>query len=568
MSDWKFSTLPYTRPDFEAAKARLRASAEEIRGVAGYDDVRRAMLAWDVMDREIATQTTIVHIRHTLDTTDSFYEKEEEALNNAQLELTPLLLEFHRAIVESPFRGAVEAEFGRQYFNQLEIQRKRFCPENVPLMRRENQLKNEYQKLMAGAAIPFGGRVYNLYGIRKFFGDGDRAVRAAAYRAYARFYEENEERLEQIWDELITIRNQMGRNLGYENFVPLGYIQQRRTDYGQEEVAAFREQVRAVLVPLCQQLYEAQARRLGVERLMVYDETRLFPDGNAVPVGDEAALVEAARTMYHDLSPETGEFIDYMIDHRLMDLENRPGKAAAGYMTNLPSLKAPFVFSCFNGTTGDVQVLTHEMGHAFAGYLAMRTQPLRDFFAKSTDISEIHSMSMEQFSYPYAHLFFGDQADKFRFSHLQEALTFVPFGVAIDEFQHICYSRPELTPRERTWEWHKLEEKYMPWRRYEDDPFLERGGHWYHKLHIFLYPFYYINYTLTTMGALEFKRKMAEDPRRAWADYLRLCRLGGSKSYLETLKDAGLASPFAEGAVERAVAWPREILLSELERWS
>ena len=171
---------------------------------------------------------------------------------------------------------------------------------------------------------------------------------------------------------------------------------------------------------------------------MAYDEKQIFPDGNAAPVGDEAALVEAARRMYHDLSPETAEFIDFMIGHQLMDLTNRPGKAVAGYMTSLPVLKAPFVFSCFNGTTGDVQVLTHEMGHAFAGYLTMRAQPVKDFFAKSTDISEIHSMSMEQFSYPYAELFFGAGADKFRFAHLQEAITFVPFGVAIDEFQHIC----------------------------------------------------------------------------------------------------------------------------------
>jgi M3 family oligoendopeptidase len=234
-------------------------------------------------------------------------------------------------------------------------------------------------------------------------------------------------------------------------------------------------------------------------------------------------------------------------------------------MTALPDRKAPFVFSCFNQTIFDMQVLTHELGHAFAGYQAMRSQPIMDYWSESTDIAEIHSMAMEQFAYPYAERFFGDQADKYRFQHLQEAVTFVPFGVAVDEFQHICYAHPELTPKERTLEWRKLEKVYMPWRRYEDDEFLERGGWWYHKLHIYLYPFYYINYTLTTMGAMEFKKKAAEDPAAAWEDYLTLCRVGGSLSYPETLRAAHLSVPFEPGAVRRSMALPEEILLREAE---
>ena len=356
----------------------------------------------------------------------------------------------------------------------------------------------------------------------------------------------------------------MGKNLGYENYIPVGYLEQGRTDYGEKEVASFREQVRTVLVPLCQKLYDAQARRLGIDHVMCYDEKMVFPDGNAEPAGDDAFMVKTAQKMYHEISPETGEFIDFMIDHELMDLQNKPGKASTGYMTSLPSLKAPFVFSCFNHTIFDMQVLTHELGHAFAGYMAMRSQPISDYYSESTDIAEIHSMSMEQFAYPYAEWFFGDQADKFRFAHLQEALTFVPFGVAVDEFQHICYAHPELTPKERTYQWHLLEEKYMPWRRYENDAFFARGGYWYHKLHIYLYPFYYINYTLTTMGAMEFKKKYAEDRDAAWQDYLNLCKTGGSRSYLETLRYANLSNPFTPGSVERACGYAAEILLGQI----
>ena len=298
---------------------------------------------------------------------------------------------------------------------------------------------------------------------------------------------------------------------------------------------------------------------------MAYDEKFVFPDGNAEPIGDEKYMVAEAQKMYHDLSPETGEFIDFMIEHELMDLENKPNKANTGYMTDLTKYRAPFVFSCFNHTIFDMQVLSHELGHAFAGYRAMRHQPVMAYYSESTDIAEIHSMSMEQFCYPYAERFFGDAADKYRFAHLQEALTFVPFGVAVDEFQHIVYENPDLTPKERTMEWHKLEEKYMPWRKYENDPFMERGGYWYHKIHIFLYPFYYINYTLTTMGAMEFKKRYAENKEEAFKDYLTLCDIGGSLSYLESLKAAHLHVPFEEGSVANAISYAKDILLKAIE---
>ena len=333
-------------------------------------------------------------------------------------------------------------------------------------------------------------------------------------------------------------------------------------------MAAFREQIKRELVPLCQELYEAQKKRLGISELMAYDEKRIYPDGNAVPAGDDDFMVAQAQKMYHQISPETGEFIDFMIEHQLMDLKNRPGKASTGYMTELLDYQAPFVFSCFNHTIGDMQVLTHELGHAFAGYMAMRSQPLSQYYSESTDIAEIHSMSMEQFAYPYAEMFFGDQADKFRFAHLQDALTFVPFGVAVDEFQHICYANPQLTPKERTLEWKKLEEKYMPWRQYDPDDFFDRGGFWYHKLHIFQHPMYYINYTLTTIGALELAAKNAADHEAAWQDYMKLCRCGGSMSYLETLAHAGLLVPFDQGSVAKALAYAKKILEKGLEKYA
>lgn len=564
MDNFRFSTLEYKRPDLEAHRAKLKDWKAAIEHAESYEALRTLLLEMDRENCELSTQYSIANIRHTLNTRDEFYETEVAYLDDTLPTLGGEEVALSEAIASSPFRPDIEKEFGKQYFVGMDLQKKLFCEANIPLRQQESRLTNEYQKIMATAEIPFDGKTLNLYGVQKYFEHPDRAMRAAAVRAYAKFYEDNEPRLEEIWDELIRIRNQMGKNLGYENYIPVGYLEQGRTDYGEKEVASFREQVRTFLVPLCQKLYDAQAKRLGIDHVMWHDEKMVFPDGNAEPAGDDAFMVKTAQKMYHEISPETGEFIDFMIDHELMDLQNKPGKASTGYMTSLPSLKAPFVFSCFNHTIFDMQVLTHELGHAFAGYMAMRSQPISDYYSESTDIAEIHSMSMEQFAYPYAEWFFGDQADKFRFAHLQEALTFVPFGVAVDEFQHICYAHPELTPKERTYQWHLLEEKYMPWRKYESNPFLERGGYWYHKLHIYLYPFYYINYTLTTMGAMEFKKKYAEDKAAAWQDYLKLCKTGGSRSYLETLRYANLANPFEAGSVERACGYAEEILLKQI----
>ncbi len=566
MENFKFDELEYVRPDFDKLAQQLDEMTEKLKNAKSYEEAKSLFLELDGKQQELFTMVTIASVRHTLDTTDELYEKEDEYLNEVFPTLMPRFIAFSESISTSKFREDFEKEFGKALFVGIELRKKSFCEENIPLMQQEAKLTNEYQKIMATAEIPFKGETLNLYGVQKHFEDDDREDRRAAVKAYSDFYHSNEDRLEEIWDELIKVRTKMGQNLGFENFVPLGYMQQGRTDYGYQEVAFFREQVRSELVPLCQKLYEAQAKRLGIDELYMYDEKKIFADGNAVPAGDDDFMIAQAKEMYHELSKETGEFIDFMIDHHLMDLKNKPGKASTGYMTELPSLKAPFVFSCFNQTIGDMQVLTHELGHAFAGYMAMRNQKISDYYSESTDIAEIHSMSMEQFSYPYAEKFFGDQADKFRLAHLQEAITFVPFGVAVDEFQHICYENPDLTPKQRTLEWKKLEEKYMPWRKYDADDFFDRGGYWYHKLHIYLYPMYYINYTLTTMGAMEFKKKAHDNFDNAWTDYLNLCKCGGSISYLETLKLANLSVPFESGSVAKAISFAKEELLAMIEK--
>ena len=565
MEQFTFGTIKYERPDYDFYNKSFEELSKKVTEAKSFAEIKAILEEANQLLITLSTMGSVAYIRNTLDTTDEFYEKEIEYQNNEDPVFEDKLVAFYKALLASPFKEELRKEYGNQLITKMQLDVDSFNEQLIPFMQKEGALTTKYQKLMAMAKIPFDGKELNLYGIQKYFEHPDREVRKQAFKAYSDFYHSNEEEMEEIFAELIEVRNAMGKALGYDNYIPLGYKNQGRTDYGKEEVAAFREQVRTEIVPLCEELFKAQAKRIGVDELKVYDEFFIFPDGNAEPAGDDEYMINEAKKMYHAMSPETAEFIDFMIDHELMDLKNKPNKASTGYQTDLMAYKAPFVFSCFNHTIGDMQVLSHELGHAFAAYQAMRHQSIVPYYSESTDIAEIHSMSMEQFAYPYAEQFFGKDADKFRFAHLQEAITFVPFGVAVDEFQHIMYANPNLTPKERTYEWHKLEEKYMPWRKYEDDEFMERGGFWYHKLHIFLYPFYYINYTLTTMGAMEFKKKYEEDKEAAWKDYLTLCNVGGSLSYLETLKAAHLSVPFEEGSVKRAISYAKDILLKAIE---
>ena len=561
-----FADIEYVRPDFDGLKRFYEDLNARVAAAKSYEEVKRCILDEEEYSSHINTMATVVEIRHTVDTSNEFYDKESEFIHRSLTEAMPYMQGFNLALLSSPFKTEIDAEYGAQFLKAVKLGADSFCEKNVPLMQEENELTNRYQKLTAACKIPFDGGEHNLFGILKYFSDPDREARKKAAKLYADFFEKNDKELGEIFDRLVKIRHEMGKNMGFANFIPLGYMQQGRMDYDEKDVAAFRQQVLEEIVPFCEKLYKAQAKRIGVDKIRYYDEQLIFLGGNAVPIGDRKYLVEQAQKMYRDMSEETGEFIDFMIEHELMDLDNKPNKAATGYMTALNDYKAPFVYSCFNGTTGDVDVLTHEMGHAFAGYMAMRHQPLQALWSEPTDIAEIHSMSMEQFAYPYAELFFGNKAEQYRFQHLQEAITFIPFGVAVDEFQHIVYENPDMTPTERTAAWSALEKKYMPWRDYGDDnEFFARGGWWYHKLHIYHYPFYYINYTLTTMGAMEFKKKMATDKVSCWQDYMTLCKVGGSLGYLDTLKAANLAVPFEKGGVKRAISYALEILSKQIE---
>lgn len=548
----KFSEMKYERPDMSEFEQRFKILLEQFRSASQPEQGKAVIQELNKLRSHVDTNCQLVEIRHSIDTTDEFYKKEKEYVDEIKPVIQEYITDYYRALADSPLRGELEKQWGSQLFRLAEVSLKVFDPSIIEDMQQENKLGTEYMALIASAKIPFEGEERTLPQLTPFLQSTDRDVRRRAAEAQSGFMAANEDEFDRIYDELVKVRTRMARKLGYTNFVELGYARMNRTDYDAAMVANFRSQVAEHIVPAASRLKERQRQRIGVEKLRYYDESFAFPTGNPVPKGGPDWIIENGAHMYKELSPEVNEFFTFMTGNGLMDLVSKKGKQSGGYCTFLTDYGAPFIFSNFNGTSGDIDVLTHEAGHAFQVYES-RHFDIPEYFWSTYEAAEIHSMSMEFFTWPWMKLFFEEDTEKYHFDHLSSALLFIPYGVAVDEFQHAVYENPEWTPAERKQAWRSIERKYLPHKNYDGNDYLEGGGFWHKQAHIFQSPFYYIDYTLAQICAFQFWKRMNADWQSAWNDYLRLCRAGGSLSFTGLVELAGLKSPFEPGCVTSVI---------------
>lgn len=553
----KFKDFKYIRPDIESIKKDLNLLFNEFDKADSAEIQCEILKKINIIRSNFDTMSRIASIRYTINTQDSFYSGEHDYYDEIGPVYSSLINKLYRSLTGSEFRKELEQKLGRQLFDVAEVVVKTFSEEIIDDLKKENQLVTKYVRLVASAKIDFEGEERNLAALAKFTESENRDVRKKASDAKWSFFEKNENEIDNIYDELVKVRNSMSRKLGYENFVQMGYDRLRRTGFTNADVSNFRNEVKEFIVPLTQTLKEMQKQRTGLEHLYYYDSEYNFKNGNPVPKGTPEWIVEKSKIMYEELSKETGEFINFMIDHDVMDLYNRKGKSAGGYCTYIRNYKSPFIFANMNGTSHDIKVLTHEAGHAFQAFQS-RVFEIPEYSTPTLEAAEIHSMSMEFITWPWMNLFFEEDTDKFLFSHLNRALMFIPYGVTVDEFQHFVYSNPDATPAERKLKWREIEKKYLPHIDYSGNEFLERGGYWFMQGHIFKMPFYYIDYCLAQICALQFWRKCNEDRNIAWKDYLHLCREGGSKSFLELVKSANIESPFDKNTIQSIVNYSEE----------
>ena len=553
----KFQDMPYKRVDFDKVKEEFGALMESFdKAKSGEEQFAVHQEYYELINR-VSTQMTIAKIRFDIDTSDEFYNKEHEYYDEMEPVLNNLIVAYQKKVYDSPYRAYLEEKIGPVAFKNMELAQKSMDEKIIPLMQEENTLVMEYNKVIAGAKIAFDGKELNLSLLRPYLVHNDRSIRQEAWNKMDAFFCENEEKLVEIYDKLVKNRTEQARKLGYENYLELGYYRMNRNCYGKEEVENFRRQVKEVLVPYSQELHERRRKRLGLEKLSAVDESVYFKEGNPAPMGTPEEIMAAGQKMYSELSPETKEFFDFMMENQLFDVLGRKTKRAGGYMTYLPDYHAPFIFANFNGTSGDVDVITHECGHAFQGYLS-GMDPIREHSDITMETAEIHSMSMEFFTEKWMELFFGDRAQDYRDMHLEDAVAFIPYGCMVDEFQHIVYENPRLSPVQRKEAWQKLEREYKPHLDYGDMKFFNKGGFWQKQLHIYNYPLYYIDYCLAQTCALQFKGKMDADFDSAWAAYLKLCKLSASDFYVNMIKEVGLDCPFEDGCVENVVKGLKE----------
>lgn len=560
----KFSDIKYVRVDVNQMKKQFVKSIKQFNTAKNFQTAENALLDVQRIEKELYTTTTIAHIRHDINMADKFYEDEVKYYNGQMAMLMPVMKKLSKSIVNTKFRKEFEAKYGNMLFLCNEADIKLQSLKIIFDMIKENNLSMQYSKTVAMKKCQFNGKECNFYGLLKFMESSDREIRKAAFEQWAQMYSEVAPELDEIYTKLVKLRTKEAKKLGFSSYTPMAYLSKHRFDYDEKDVAVFREQILKVVTPLCDKLLKEQAKRLGVDKIKAYDEKLIFPEGNADPIGTKDEQVACAQKMYREMSKEAGEFFDFMVKYDLFDLETKPNKHMGGYCTIMPQddYQAPFIFSNFNGTAADYQVLTHEAGHCFNMYLSMRNNKLVETISSTSEVNEIHSMAMELFALPWAKDFFGDKVDKAVYAHLLDSLYNLPYMATVDEFQHEMYANPKLTAMERRAIWRRLEKKYQPWRDYDGNEFLEQGGYWMQKQHIFLYPFYYIDYALAQLGAYEFYGKNKVDHDKAWGEYVELCRAGGNRSYLELLKLGNLSNPFEMGTVEKTVGY----ILPDLEK--
>nr|WP_240903718.1 M3 family oligoendopeptidase [Chengkuizengella sediminis] len=544
--------MEYVRPDVENIEQQFHVLLEDFNSAENAEQQVQSMKKINEIRNSFDSMSQLVYIRHTVNTNDEFYKKEQDFMDEKTPIMQNITSKFYNALVHSKFREKLEEKWGKQLFDLAELSLKTFSPDIIEDLQKENKLSSEYVKLIASAKINFEGEELNLTQLNAYTQSPDRILRKKAENTRTDFFVENEEQIDNIYDQLVKVRTKIAKTLGYDTFTQLGYNRMSRTDYDAKMVSNFRKQVRETIVPIANELRQRQQERIEAPTLYNYDENFNFKSGNAAPKGDAEWIINHGKTMYKELSHETNEFFQFMSNNELMDLVSKKGKAGGGYCTYISEFKSPFIFSNFNGTSDDIDVLTHEAGHAFQVYTS-RSLDIPEYNWPTAEACEIHSMSMEFLTWPWMELFFEENTEKYKFAHLSGAILFIPYGVAVDEFQHFVYDYPEATPQQRKEKWRELEKLYLPHRKYDDNHYLENGGFWQKQSHIFNIPFYYIDYTLAQICALQFWKRAQETPSEAWKDYLHLCKLGGCKSFIKLVKEANLISPFEDGCVQSVV---------------
>lgn len=555
----KFSEYKYERPSFDDINKKIVLLIDEMKKSNDFEEFDKNIVEINKIRNHIESMKTLASLKYSINTHDESISLENKYWDERGPEYKKIDKLFYEAIVNSDFEKETEQKYGKHFYKLVEFSLKEFSEDIVEELKIENKLCSEYTKLLASAKILYDGKYNNLSQMNKYMLSDNREERKKSSEQFYNYFESIEDKFDSVFDELVKVRDRIAKKLGYDNFVELGYIRMKRTEYNESDVVKFRDEVREKWIPLVYEFNNQKKKRLGIEELKYYDDDVEYPGWNMEPETDYDETIEAASKMYHELSKETGEFFDFMVENGFMDLETKESKGFGGYCTYIPEIKAPFIFSNFNKTFDDVDTLTHEAGHAFQLYMS-RNIDMPEINFPTLDCCEIHSMSMELLTWPWMKLFFKEDNEKFKRTHMATIVRLIPYCMVVDEFQHIVYKNPKLSPEERNSEWRRLEKIYTPWKDYDGNDFLEKGCWWFKQGHIFKNPFYYIDYALAEVCALQIWADMQDDYDRVLEKYIRICRDAGKRSFVETVEEGELKSPFEKDCLD--------IIIEKIYNWS
>ena len=546
-----FQDLVYERPSIDefrecVLRVRLRIMTAHTTSV-----VETALIEFQKELSHFETCAGLCMIRHDLNTLDPFYLDELTYYEEALAVVSDLSSGLYSLLLSSKISDALKERLGSMIFLKAQNRRETISSEIIYDIASETSLQNEYSQILSESVVSYNGEEYTLSMMEPFLESTDRDVRKTAQLAVSEYYSSQKECFDQIFDKMVAIRTDMARKLKYNDFVTLGYKRMERYDYTPQMVKEFREFVVKYIVPVTVEIRRLQKERLDVDVLKYYDLPNLFASGNPKPKIDIDKLPGAASLMFQKIFEKVPSFYDVLEAHGFTDLISRKSKSTGGYCETLLDYGIPFIFMNANGLADDVSTLIHESGHAYAAIRSVDSSPFIECLSPTLETCEIHSTAMEYLSYPDLDLFFGENADEYRQLHMTQSLLFLPYGCMVDEFQHIVYENPLLTVDERHAAWRNLEHKYQPFLDYDGIDFYENGGAWQKKGHIFTDPFYYIDYCLAQVVALQIWDISRINPKKALLMYDQLCMEGGNGTFLELLEKAGLSSPFSSDVLKR-----------------
>ena len=546
-------------PDANTLERTYAALRAQLGRVASDDDARAFFAAWEGERRSFASWKSLVELRFRQDTRDAQAAADADALNALNVLTEQSDVEIKQRLLASEHRPALERTLGAYLFRRWENDLARFDAAIKDDLIADAELVNEYTALLGGARVHFRGESLSLAAMARFAEDDDRAVRRAATEATWTFFSDNAERLDDIFDRLVRRRAAMAHKLGLRSYTELAYRRMGRTDYGAADVARFRAEIRAEIVPLAAEVAGRQANALGIAAVMPWDEQVFDARGRLRGPSSVDAMVSSLRAAFAALHPRLGAFAELMADNGLTDLGARDGKAAGAFCTSFPSLGLPYVFANVSGNSRDVTTVVHEMGHAFQDY-SSRDKAALEYLIPTAEAGEIHSMSLEFLAYPHYERFLGDDAARFRAQHLSLLLLMLPYIAAIDEFQELVYAEPDASGAQRRALWQQVERTYLPWRSSGGIPHIAAGGLWQRQRHVYAFPFYYIDYALALCCALQLWSRSLADPTGALATYVELCERGGELPFRALVTSAELQSPFDPGALTAVATAARDFL--------